>query len=126
MRQFVVGMTLSYARSFTHEDVLDFLRISGDAGRHHADPRPDGRRMVHGLLTATIPTKLGGDMDYLAREMVFEFLRPVFTGDEIRCDMTITEAVRETGRWRLVLEGACRNQEGKEVLRLRSHGVVLD
>ena len=119
-------MTLSHERSFTHDDVLDFLRISGDAGRHHADAAPDGRRMVHGLLTATIPTKLGGDIDYLAREMVFEFLRPVFTGDAIRCELTITEAVHEPGRWRLVIEGACTNQHAKEVLRFRTHGVVLD
>ena len=95
-------------------------------GRHHATPGPDGRRIVHGLLTATIPTKLGGDLDYLAREMVFEFLRPVFTGDTIRCAMTIVEATHERGRWKLRLEGGCTNQDGVEVLHLRSHGVVLD
>ncbi len=126
MKTFAAGTKLSYERSFSHEDVLDFLRISGDAGRHHQTPGPDGRRIVHGLLTASIPTKLGGDLDYLAREMVFEFLRPVFTGDVIRCDMTIVEATHERGRWRLRIDGACTNQEGREVLRLRSHGVVLD
>jgi len=126
MKTFVAGTKLTWERSFTHDDVLDFLRISGDAGRHHQEPGADGRRIVHGLLTATIPTRLGGELDYLAREMVFEFLRPVFTGDLIRCDMTIVEATREAGRWRLRFEGACTNQHGREVLRLRSHGVVLD
>jgi acyl dehydratase len=126
MRTFAAGQTLTHERTFTHEDVLDFLRVSGDVGRHHATPGPDGRRIVHGLLTATIPTKLGGDLDYLAREMVFEFLRPVFTGDTIRCAMTIVEATHERGRWKLRLEGGCTNQDGVEVLHLRSHGVVLD
>jgi len=126
MRTFAAGQTLTHERSFTHDDVLDFLRISGDAGRHHQSPGADGRRVVHGLLTATIPTKLGGDLDYLAREMVFEFLRPVFTGDTIRCAMTIVEAAHDRGRWKLRFDGACTNQDGVEVLRIRSHGVVLD
>ncbi len=33
--------------------------------------------MVHGLMTASIGTKIGGDLNYIAREMVSEFLRPV-------------------------------------------------
>lgn len=126
MRTFAAGTVFTEERRFTHDDVLDFLRISGDAGRHHQEPGADGRRIVHGLLTATIPTRLGGEIDYLAREMVFEFLRPVFTGDTIRCEMTIVEAMHERGRWKLRFEGACKNQDGVEVLRLRSHGVVLD
>ena len=126
MRTFSAGTTYTLERRFTDDDVAQFMKISGDAGRHHAAAGSDGRRVVHGLLTATIPTQLGGDLDYLAREMVFEFLRPVFTGDLIRCDMTIVDATREAGRWRLRFEGACTNQDGREVLRLRSHGVVLD
>jgi acyl dehydratase len=126
MKSFAVGSVMTHARSFTDEDVETFLRLSGDAGRHHATAGSDGRRMAHGLLTATIPTKLGGDINYLAREMHFEFLRPVFTGDVVRCDMTIVEATHEEGRWRLALEGVCRNQQDKEVLRVRTRGVVLD
>ncbi len=41
--------------------------------------------MAHGLLTATLPTKLGGDLNYIARTMEFEFLRPVYAGEELRC-----------------------------------------
>ncbi|HEX6838761.1 MAG TPA: enoyl-CoA hydratase [Polyangia bacterium] len=126
MRTFAAGTTYTLERCFTDEDVDRFMRISGDAGRHHVAAGPGGRRVVHGLLTATIPTQLGGELDYLAREMVFEFLRPVFTGDTIRCDMTLVEATHERARWKLRFEGACKNQDGVEVLRLRSHGVVLD
>ena len=126
MRVFEVGQVLTHERSFTDEDVLAFQRISGDAGRHHVNPDAMGRRVVHGLLTATIPTKLGGDLDYLAREMNFEFLRPVFTGDTIRCALEITEVLHEAGRARLTMVGVCRNQDGKEVLRFSTRGVVLD
>jgi acyl dehydratase len=125
-RPFEVGEVSVVERRFTDEDVIAFQRLSGDAGRHHATPDARGRRVVHGLLTATLPTKLGGDIDFLSRDMHFEFLRPVFTGDTIRCEMTITEVVPEAGRIRLTLSGTCRNQDGKEVLRFVSHGVVLD
>ncbi len=126
MRTFAAGDTFTLERRFTDDDVDAFMRISGDAGRHHVTAGPDGRRVVHGLLTATIPTRLGGELHYLAREMLFEFLRPVFTGDTIRCDMSIVEATHERGRWKLRFAGACTNQDGVEVLRLRSHGVILD
>jgi acyl dehydratase len=126
MRVFEVGQVLTHERSFTDEDVLAFQRLSGDSGRHHVKPGASGRRMVHGLLTASIPTKLGGDIDYLAREMHFEFLRPVFVGDTVRCSAEITEVLRETGRVRLTMAGACSNQSGKEVLRFSTRGVVLD
>ncbi|WP_437931441.1 hotdog domain-containing protein [Sorangium sp. So ce291] len=125
-RPFQVGEVSSFERCFTDEDVLEFQRISGDAGRHHARPDAQGRRVVHGLLTATLPTRLGGDIDFLAREMQFEFLRPVFTGDTVRCEATINEVAPEAGRVRLALSGSCWNQEGKEVLRFQARGVVLD
>ena len=47
--------------------------------------------MVHGLLTATLPTKIGGDLNLIANEMIFRFHRPVFAGDTIRCEVTLTE-----------------------------------
>ncbi|AUX44515.1 enoyl-CoA hydratase [Sorangium cellulosum] len=125
-RPFQIGEVSVVERRFTDEDVLEFQRISGDAGRHHARPDAQGRRVVHGLLTATLPTRLGGDIDFLAREMQFEFLRPVFTGDTIRCEMTITEVAPEAGRVRLSASGGCWNQDGKEVLRFQTRGVVLD
>jgi len=124
MRSFAVGDQLVHERTFTDADVIAFLEISEDRGRHHADPDPDGRRLVHGLLTATIPTKLGGDLDFLAREMRFEFLRPVYTGDTIRCVITIDEVDVKPDRTRLAMTGICRDQRGDEVMRFFTRGVV--
>src|SRR5689334_12748160 len=75
-----VGDISVWERTFTEEDVRLFTRVSGDQGIQHMQPDEQGRLQVHGLLTATLPTKLGGDMNYIARQMVFDFLRPVFTG----------------------------------------------
>ena len=78
-----VGQRLTWERTFTEEDVRQFAEVSGDRGAHHVEPGPDGRVMVQGLLTATLPTKIGGDLNFIAREMTFEFLRPVFSGDAV-------------------------------------------
>src|SRR5258706_9899080 len=112
VRKFAIGDVFVHEKTFTHEDVLAFLAVSGDAGAHHVAPGPDGRRIVQGLLTATIPTKIGGDLDYLAREMVFEFKKPVYTGDTIRCEISVTEVDERADRVRLAMSGACKNQHG--------------
>lgn len=121
-----VGDVRTYTRTFTEEDVRLFARVSGDEGVQHMQPDEKGRLWVHGLLTATLPTKLGGDLSYLARTMDFEFLRPVFTGDTVECRTTCTRAEAEPGRLACSFEVVCVNQDGKEVLRARSSGVILD
>ena len=79
-----VGERSSFERTFTTKDVELFAELSGDKGSHHTSPDSEGRLMVHGLLTATVPTKLGGDINYIAREITYEFLRSAFTGDTAR------------------------------------------
>ena len=121
-----VGGKARWSRVFTVEDVRRFSEVSGDRGVHHVELDPDGRLMVQGLLTATLPTKLGGDLSYLAREMVFEFLRPVFTGDRIECVSTATRVERQSGRTYAEFAISCTNQAGREVLRAGTRGVILD
>jgi 3-hydroxybutyryl-CoA dehydratase len=53
-----VGDLLTWTRTFTDEDIRLFARLSGDEGEHHLVPDEKGRLMAHGLLTATIPTKI--------------------------------------------------------------------
>lgn len=121
-----VGGQARWSRVFTVEDVRRFSEVSGDRGVHHVEVDAEGRLMVQGLLTATLPTKLGGDLSYLAREMVFEFLRPVFSGDRIECVSTATRVERQPGRTYAEFAISCTNQAGKEVLRATSKGVILD
>ncbi len=120
-----VGDISAWERTFTEEDVRLFARISGDQGTHHMTPDQQGRLMVHGLLTATLPTKLGGDMNYLARELTFTFLRPVYVGDTIRCESTIISLEQLDDRLKTASAFICHNQHGKEVLRGQADGVIL-
>ncbi len=119
-----VGQKASYERTFTVKDVELFAELSGDKGEHHMQPDKEGRIMLHGLLTATVPTKLGGDMNYIAREISYEFIRPVFAGDKVRADAVVTKVEQSKGYLKVAMDFVCYNQHGKEVLRGRTSGVI--
>lgn len=113
-----------WERTFTEEDIRTFARFSGDEGTHHLEPDEQGRLMVHGLMTATLPTKIGGDLNFIAREMIFQFHRPVFAGDTIRCEVTLVELEQGEQYARVTSKWICRNQHGKEVLTGEARGVI--
>jgi 3-hydroxybutyryl-CoA dehydratase len=71
MREISLGDAFVHERAFDDSDVRAFTSLTGDAGAHHLTPGAFGRLLVHGILTASIPTKIGGDLDLLAREMHF-------------------------------------------------------
>jgi len=119
-----VGDVKSWARTFTAADIQLFNQVSGDEGVHHVTPDEQGRLMVHGLLTATIPTKLGGDMNFISREMLFQFRRPVFAGDTISCNVTIVALDPSEQYLNLRVEFVCRNQHDKEVMTGHAVGIV--
>src|ERR1700680_2327959 len=121
-----VGDSISWERTFTVDEVMHFGEISGDQGIHHVEPDEQGRLMVQGLLTATLPTKIGGDLNYIARELIFEFVRPVFTGDTIKCETTITRFEHENGVINMSASWICRNQAGKTVLTGHTSGIIRE
>ena len=120
-----VGQTYTFRRTFTDGDVALFCGISGDFNPYHLDETFAqqswfGRRNLPGLLTASMLTHVGGMLGFLAREMAFEFLAPVYIGDTITCTVTMTEK-DEAQR---VIRGTASyvNQDGVEVLRARFAG----
>jgi 3-hydroxybutyryl-CoA dehydratase len=121
-----VGEIITFERIFTVRDVELFTEVSGDEGVHHITPDEQRRLVVQGLLTATLPTKVGGDHNVLARNMNFEFLRPVFTGDTIICEVKIEKYERqENKRTAISATFVCKNQNEKEVLKGDFSGVIL-
>ena len=90
------GDTFSVSRTFTEKDVNRFADISRDYNPVHCDDRFakvknfDGR-ICHGLLIAGQVTEIGGQIGWLASGMTFKFKKPVYFGDTIKCDLTITD-----------------------------------
>ena len=121
-----VGDTFSWVRTFTVEDIRAFAQVSGDAGAQHITPDAVGRLMVQGLLTATLPTKIGGDLNYIARDMYFVFERPVYAGDTIACAVTLTELEPANGVTHVSAEWVCRKHNDKIVLTGSTHGIVRE
>ncbi|WP_338749348.1 hotdog domain-containing protein [Bacillus sp. FJAT-52991] len=121
-----VGDIITFERTFTVRDVELFTEISGDEGIHHITPDEQGRLVIQGLLTATLPTKIAGDHNVLARSTHFEFLRPVFTGDTIICEVKIEKYERqENNRTAFAASFLCKNQNEKEVLKGDVSGLIL-
>jgi 3-hydroxybutyryl-CoA dehydratase len=119
-----VGDVVSWERTFSEEDIRLFNKVSGDEGVHHVTPDDQGRLMVHGLLTATVPTKIGGDMNFIARAMKFQFSRPVFAGDTVTCVVTVVEVEPQEQYTSVRTDFVCRNQHGKEVMSGYAQGVI--
>ncbi|QZX99569.1 dehydratase [Halobaculum rubrum] len=120
------GETLRYERTFTVEEVEAFAELSEDRGEHHEVPDEDGRLLVHGLLTATMPTKIGGDLDVLARTMTFDFHRPVYTGQRIGCEVTVETVDRDDDdRAAIEADVVCHRDGDEVVLTGGFEGVVL-
>jgi acyl dehydratase len=117
-------------RTFTAEEVEAFARVSRDTQAIHTERDPP---MVHGLLTATLPTEVGGDLEVLARTMEFEFLAPVYAGDTVRCEWTTDRVDTRDDRHDLTATVECRRIESAwadadpdpdPVLRGRIEGLV--
>lgn len=97
-----IGDTFSVSRTFSEQDVIQFADISRDYNPVHFDERFaevknfDGH-ICHGLLIASLVTEIGGQIGWLASGMTFKFKKPVYFGDTIKCDFTITD-IDERGR----------------------------
>ena len=119
------GETHTFERRFTKEDVEQFAAVSGDTQPRHTEPDEDGRLMVHGLLTATLPTKIGGDLEVLAHTMEFEFRKPVYTGETISCTWTMERVEKQGDRYEITADVVCERGDDI-VLTATVDGLVRD
>jgi 3-hydroxybutyryl-CoA dehydratase len=125
-----VGMKASRTRTFTSEDVEAFARVSNDSNPVHLDESYAattrfGKRIVHGMLTASMISALlanelpGAGSIYLSQTLSFK--APVYLGDTITATVEVME-YRARSR-ATTLKTACHNQDG--VLVLEGEAVVL-
>ncbi|AGN00745.1 MaoC domain-containing protein dehydratase [Salinarchaeum sp. Harcht-Bsk1] len=120
----VVGDGLTHERSFTTEEVLEYGRLTGDDQPIHTEPDEDGRLVVQGLLTGSLATKIGGDLNYVARTMEFEFRKPVYTGERITCECTVESRSEQEDRYLLEIDVEYRNDGGDVVAAGATSGVI--
>lgn len=120
------GDSFTVTRTFSEADVDLFARISRDYNPVHFDERFTEAKALegkicHGLLVAGMLTEIGGQIGWLASEMIFSFKKPVYFGDTISCSMRITE-IEERGR--ATASARFINQKGILVLEATLKGLL--
>jgi acyl dehydratase len=119
-----VGEVLTHERTFTVEEVREYGRLTGDDQAIHTEPDGEGRLVVQGLLTGSLATSIGGDLDYLARTMAFEFLQPVRTGERITCECTVESRSEREDRFLLEIDVEYRNDNDDVVVEGTTTGQI--
>ncbi|MHB9287305.1 dehydratase [Halobacteriales archaeon Cl-PHB] len=117
------GETFSYERTFTTEDVERFADVTGDDQARHTEDDEDGRRLVQGLLTGSMLTKIGGDHEVLATRVDLHFRKPVYTGELIHCRWTTTHVEDHPRGAELTAEVAFE-RNGATVLEATVEGII--
>jgi 3-hydroxybutyryl-CoA dehydratase len=128
-----VGDRVSFTKTVTEQDVVDFARVTGDDQPLHLDPdfgrrTRFGKRIAHGMLSAgfisaALGTRLapGWVVVYLQQQLRFRL--PVAIGDTISANVEVKEVDAE--KRILTLQTDCVSQDGATVVQGEAK-VLLD
>ena len=128
---FRVGEQASLVRVVTEEDLEAFARLSGDHNPLHiddgyAEATEYGRRVAHGWLVAAPISALAGHLLPGRRGLLLgarlSFVRPVFPGDRLTYQATVTHVSEATKVVKVQVD--VTNQDGAVVLRGAYEGRV--
>ena len=121
--RFAIGQLASCRRVFTDDDVRRFAELSGDFNELHLDEAAArasrfGGRVVHGMLTASLISRLIG-MELPGRGAIYmgqslRFTAPVRIGDEVEAIVEVTAV--DAARSRLTLSTVVNGPDGTPVL----------
>jgi Acyl dehydratase len=119
-----IGDKARLSKTISDEDVKLFASISGDFNPLHLDENfakktRFGKRIVHGLLTASLisallGTKLPGPGSIYLSQTLF-FLKPVYVGDTITAEVEVIDIDKEHKK--VKLKTTCYNQNEVEVIK---------
>ncbi len=120
-----IGQTFTFRRTFTDGDVALFCGVTGDYNPYHQDAafaRESwyGQPTIPGLLTGSMLTHIGGMLGFLATEMHFEYVAPVYVGDTVTCTVEVLE--KDEARRRVECGADFVKGDGTQVLRARFAG----
>jgi len=129
---FYVGQHVTFTKTFTDEDVRRFVEITEDTNPLHVDDEfaartPFGRRVLHGMLTASILSTMVGMLlpgtGAIYRSQTIRFLRPVFVGDTVTAHFVVRAIDR--AKHRLDIDSWIENADGQRVIEGTSEAGLL-
>ena len=123
IEDFQVGQRASFSKTFTEADVQRFIEITGDVNPLHVDEEfaagtPFGRRILQGMLTASIFSTMVGMLlpgtGAIYRSQTIRFLLPVHVGETVTAHFVVRSV--DHARHRLEIEAWIENEAGQRVI----------
>ena len=120
------GDSFSYRRQFSEDETVAFGDLTRDYNPVHYDIRWAKLKrfkglICHGLLVGSMICEFGGQVGWLATGMDFKFIKPVYFGDSVTCNITIVK-IDENGR--AEAEALFENQEYEQVAYAYLKGLI--
>lgn len=118
-----IGQTAKSIKVYTTENVISFANLTGDCNPIHLDKdfaenTLFKKPIVHGILVVGQISELlanqlpGPGTIYL--EQNTRFLKPVYHGSTIHCEVIIEEIIKEKSK--VKLKTICKNEDGEIVI----------
>jgi acyl dehydratase len=123
IEDFEPGQHVTFTKTFTEDDVRRFIEITSDVNPLHVDESfaastKFGRRVLHGMLTASILSTMVGMLlpgtGAIYRSQTITFLRPVHIGDTVTAHFVVRSVDRV--RHLLQIDSWIENEAGERVL----------
>ncbi len=123
IEDFEVGQHASFTKTFTEADLQRFIEITGDVNPLHVDEAfaartPFGRRVLHGMLTASIFSTMVGMLlpgtGAIYRSQTIKFLLPVYLDETVTAHFVVRSIDR--AKHRLEIEAWIENEAGEHVI----------
>jgi acyl dehydratase len=123
IEDFEVGQHASFTKTFTEADVQRFIEITGDVNPLHVDEvfaagTPFRRRVLHGMLTASIFSTMVGMLlpgtGAIYRSQTIRFLLPVHIDETVTAHFVVRSVDR--AKHRLEIDAWIENEAGEHVI----------
>jgi acyl dehydratase len=123
IEDFEPGQHISFSKTFTEDDLRRFIEITGDVNPLHVDDEfasntPFGRRVLHGMLTASIFSTMVGMLlpgtGAIYRSQTLKFLLPVHLDETVTAHFVVRSVDRT--KHRLEIDAWIENEDGEHVI----------
>ena len=123
IEDFEIGQHVTFTKTFTEDDMRRFIEITGDVNPLHVDDAfaartPFGRRVLHGMLTASIFSTMVGMLlpgtGAIYRSQTLTFLLPVHVDETVTAHFVVRSI--DYAKHRLEIDAWIENASGEHVI----------